>query len=89
MLKVIGIKKINLCFHILIYIYFNLEPSYLKYYMKMRRKVVNPGKLRLSPNEEAFILKEDYERRRKLRLLQVFEILCLPQIINIFYSRVF
>lgn len=55
----------------------------------MRRKVVNPGKLRLSPNEEAFILKEDYERRRKLRLLQVFEILCLPQIINIFYSRMF
>lgn len=41
--------------------------------MKMRRKVVNPGKLRLSPNEEAFILKEDYERRRKLRLLQVRE----------------
>ncbi|XP_068411788.1 centrosomal protein of 295 kDa isoform X6 [Eschrichtius robustus] len=40
--------------------------------MKMKRKVVNAtGKLRLSPNEEAFILKEDYERRRKLRLLQV------------------
>ncbi|XP_062948892.1 centrosomal protein of 295 kDa isoform X2 [Cynocephalus volans] len=39
----------------------------------MKRKVVNPGKLRLSPNEEAFILKEDYERRRKLRLLQVRE----------------
>ncbi|GAB1293888.1 Centrosomal protein of 295 kDa [Apodemus speciosus] len=38
----------------------------------MRRKVVN-AKLRLSPNEEAFILKEDYERRRKLRLLQVRE----------------
>ena len=38
----------------------------------MKRKVVNAaGKLRLSPNEEAFILKEDYERRRKLRLLQV------------------
>ncbi|XP_061060027.1 centrosomal protein of 295 kDa isoform X3 [Eubalaena glacialis] len=50
------------------------EPSYLKYYMKMKRKVVNAaGKLRLSPNEEAFILKEDYERRRKLRLLQVRE----------------
>ena len=31
------------------------------------------GKLRLSPNEEAFILKEDYERRQKLRLLQVRE----------------
>ncbi|XP_054581775.1 centrosomal protein of 295 kDa isoform X2 [Eptesicus fuscus] len=39
----------------------------------MKRKVVNPGKMRLSPNEEAFILKEDYERRRKLRLLQVRE----------------
>ncbi|XP_028619157.1 centrosomal protein of 295 kDa isoform X3 [Grammomys surdaster] len=38
----------------------------------MKRKVIN-GKLRLSPNEEAFILKEDYERRRKLRLLQVRE----------------
>lgn len=37
----------------------------------MKRKGVNAGKLRLSPNEEAFILKEDYERRRKLRLLQV------------------
>ncbi|XP_073071957.1 centrosomal protein of 295 kDa isoform X9 [Manis javanica] len=37
----------------------------------MKRKVVNAGKLRLSPNEEAFVLKEDYERRRKLRLLQV------------------
>ncbi|XP_055272176.1 centrosomal protein of 295 kDa isoform X3 [Moschus berezovskii] len=49
------------------------EPSYLKYYMKMKRKGVSAGKLRLSPNEEAFILKEDYERRRKLRLLQVRE----------------
>ncbi|XP_057606221.1 centrosomal protein of 295 kDa isoform X1 [Hippopotamus amphibius kiboko] len=49
------------------------EPSYLKYYMKMKRKAVNSGKLRLSPNEEAFVLKEDYERRRKLRLLQVRE----------------
>ncbi|XP_023367253.1 centrosomal protein of 295 kDa isoform X2 [Otolemur garnettii] len=39
----------------------------------MKRKVVNAGKLRLSPNEEAFILKEDYDRRRKLRLLQVRE----------------
>lgn len=37
----------------------------------MKRKVGNAGKLRLSPNEEAYILKEDYERRRKLRLLQV------------------
>ncbi|XP_058518291.1 centrosomal protein of 295 kDa [Ochotona princeps] len=40
---------------------------------EMKRKVANAGKLRLSPNEEAFILKEDYERRRKLRLLQVRE----------------
>ncbi|KAM5316429.1 centrosomal protein of 295 kDa isoform 2-T2 [Glossophaga mutica] len=40
---------------------------------KMKRKVVNAGKVRLSPNEEAFILKEDFERRRKLRLLQVRE----------------
>ncbi|XP_042136368.1 centrosomal protein of 295 kDa isoform X3 [Peromyscus maniculatus bairdii] len=40
---------------------------------EMKRKVMNTGKLRLSPNEEAFILKEDYERRRKLRLLQVRE----------------
>ncbi|XP_016062279.1 PREDICTED: centrosomal protein of 295 kDa isoform X4 [Miniopterus natalensis] len=39
----------------------------------MKRKVVNAGKMRLSPNEEAVILKEDYERRRKLRLLQVRE----------------
>ncbi|XP_057363099.1 centrosomal protein of 295 kDa isoform X3 [Manis pentadactyla] len=39
----------------------------------MKRKVVNAGKLRLSPNEEAFVLKEDYERRRKLRLLQIRE----------------
>jgi hypothetical protein len=37
----------------------------------MKRKVVNADKLRLSPKEEACILKEDYERRRKLRLLQV------------------
>ncbi|KAM5245955.1 centrosomal protein of 295 kDa [Ctenodactylus gundi] len=39
----------------------------------MKRKVVNTSRLKLSPNEEAFILKEDYERRRKLRLLQVRE----------------
>ncbi|NP_795950.3 centrosomal protein of 295 kDa [Mus musculus] len=38
----------------------------------MKRKGMNT-KLRLSPSEEAFILKEDYERRRKLRLLQVRE----------------
>uniref|UniRef100_A0A8C0KRS2 Centrosomal protein 295 n=1 Tax=Canis lupus dingo TaxID=286419 RepID=A0A8C0KRS2_CANLU len=48
------------------------EPLYLKY-PEMKRKVVNAGKLRLSPNEEAHVLKEDYERRRKLRLLQVRE----------------
>ncbi|XP_057624645.1 centrosomal protein of 295 kDa isoform X7 [Chionomys nivalis] len=48
------------------------DPLYLKY-IEMKRKVMNTGKLRLSPNEEAFILKEDYERRRKLRLLQVRE----------------
>ncbi|KAM7084612.1 centrosomal protein of 295 kDa isoform 2-T2 [Molossus nigricans] len=48
------------------------EPLYLKN-TEMKRKVVNAGKMRLSPNEEAFILKEDYERRRKLRLLQVRE----------------
>ncbi|XP_015441462.2 centrosomal protein of 295 kDa isoform X2 [Pteropus alecto] len=47
------------------------EPLYVKN-TEMKRKV-NAGKLRLSPNEEAFILKEDYERRRKLRLLQVRE----------------
>ncbi|XP_049634972.1 centrosomal protein of 295 kDa [Suncus etruscus] len=40
---------------------------------EMKRKVVSAGRLKLSPNEEAFILKEDYERRRKLRLLQVRE----------------
>ncbi|XP_006871284.1 PREDICTED: centrosomal protein KIAA1731 homolog [Chrysochloris asiatica] len=39
----------------------------------MKRKVVKASRLRLSPNEEAVILKEDYERRRKLRLLQVRE----------------
>ncbi|XP_017353909.1 LOW QUALITY PROTEIN: centrosomal protein of 295 kDa [Cebus imitator] len=48
------------------------ELSYVKY-TEMKRKVVNARRLRLSPNEEAFILKEDYERRRKLRLLQVRE----------------
>ncbi|XP_031201803.1 centrosomal protein of 295 kDa isoform X3 [Mastomys coucha] len=47
------------------------DTLYLKY-SEMKRKVMN-AKLRLSPNEEAFILKEDYERRRKLRLLQVRE----------------
>ncbi|XP_015683161.1 centrosomal protein of 295 kDa [Protobothrops mucrosquamatus] len=37
----------------------------------MRRKVA--GRLRLSPNEEAQLLKEEHERRRKLRLQQVRE----------------
>ncbi|RVE65180.1 hypothetical protein OJAV_G00134060 [Oryzias javanicus] len=36
----------------------------------MKRKV---SKLRLSPNEEARIIREEHERRRKLRLLQVRE----------------
>ncbi|XP_051012730.1 centrosomal protein of 295 kDa [Acomys russatus] len=48
------------------------DPLYLQY-TEMKRKVLSAGKLRLSPNEEAFALKEDYERRRKLRLLQVRE----------------
>ncbi|XP_064159604.1 centrosomal protein of 295 kDa isoform X1 [Anguilla rostrata] len=36
----------------------------------MKRKV---GRLRLSPNEEAQLIKEEHERRRKLRLQQVRE----------------
>ncbi|XP_035398569.2 centrosomal protein of 295 kDa isoform X1 [Cygnus atratus] len=40
---------------------------------KMKRKVAKVGKLRLSPNEETMLLKEEYERRRKLRLQQVRE----------------
>uniref|UniRef100_A0A8I3PM97 Centrosomal protein 295 n=1 Tax=Canis lupus familiaris TaxID=9615 RepID=A0A8I3PM97_CANLF len=56
----------------LVFLFLNSEPLYLKY-PEMKRKVVNAGKLRLSPNEEAHVLKEDYERRRKLRLLQVRE----------------
>ncbi|NXB14224.1 CE295 protein, partial [Rhagologus leucostigma] len=39
----------------------------------MKRKLAAAGKLRLSPNEEAMFLKEEYERRRKLRLQQVRE----------------
>ncbi|XP_056650482.1 centrosomal protein of 295 kDa isoform X17 [Monodelphis domestica] len=39
----------------------------------MKRKVTKVGNFRLSPNEEAFLLKEEYERRRKQRLLQVRE----------------
>ncbi|EOB06268.1 Leucine-rich repeat-containing protein KIAA1731, partial [Anas platyrhynchos] len=39
----------------------------------MKRKVAKVGKLRLSPNEETMLLKEEYERRRQLRLQQVRE----------------
>ncbi|XP_075273455.1 centrosomal protein of 295 kDa isoform X2 [Opisthocomus hoazin] len=39
----------------------------------MKRKFAKVGKLRLSPNEETMLLKEEYERRRKLRLQQVRE----------------
>ncbi|KGL79996.1 Centrosomal protein KIAA1731, partial [Tinamus guttatus] len=39
----------------------------------MKRKVARARKLRLSPNEEAMLLKQEYERRRKLRLQQVRE----------------
>ncbi|NXH51981.1 CE295 protein, partial [Rhabdornis inornatus] len=39
----------------------------------MKRKLATAGTLRLSPNEEAMFLKEEYERRRKLRLQQVRE----------------
>ncbi|KAH0625207.1 hypothetical protein JD844_033443 [Phrynosoma platyrhinos] len=39
----------------------------------MKRKVARAGRLRLSPNEEAQLLKEEHERRRKLRLQQVRE----------------
>ncbi|KAM9172061.1 centrosomal protein of 295 kDa isoform 1-T1 [Pangshura tecta] len=42
-------------------------------YTKMKRKVAKGGRLRLSPNEEALLLKEEYERRRRLRLQQVRE----------------
>ncbi|XP_067424365.1 centrosomal protein of 295 kDa isoform X2 [Emydura macquarii macquarii] len=42
-------------------------------YAKMKRKVTKGGRLRLSPNEEALLLKEEYERRRRLRLQQVRE----------------
>ncbi|XP_069495389.1 centrosomal protein of 295 kDa isoform X2 [Ambystoma mexicanum] len=38
---------------------------------KMKRKVAKVGRLRLSPNEEALLIKEEVERRRKLRLQQV------------------
>ncbi|XP_075583661.1 centrosomal protein of 295 kDa isoform X1 [Pelecanus crispus] len=39
----------------------------------MKRKAAEVRKLRLSPNEETMLLKEEYERRRKLRLQQVRE----------------
>ncbi|KFQ21247.1 Centrosomal protein KIAA1731, partial [Merops nubicus] len=39
----------------------------------MKRKVAKVWKLRLSPNEETMLLKEEYERRRKLRIQQVRE----------------
>uniref|UniRef100_A0A8C9U6B0 ALMS motif domain-containing protein n=1 Tax=Serinus canaria TaxID=9135 RepID=A0A8C9U6B0_SERCA len=39
----------------------------------MKRKLATAGTLRLSPNEEAMFLKEESERRRKLRLQQVRE----------------
>ncbi|KAK2512928.1 Cep295 [Columba guinea] len=40
---------------------------------KMKRKAAKVGQLRLSPNEETMLLKQEYERRRKLRLQQVRE----------------
>ncbi|XP_061426212.1 centrosomal protein of 295 kDa [Lethenteron reissneri] len=39
----------------------------------MKRKVARSRKLRLSPNEEALLMKAEFERRRKLRLQQVRE----------------
>ncbi|XP_073518175.1 uncharacterized protein [Phyllobates terribilis] len=39
----------------------------------MKRKVAKASALRLSPNEEASIIKQERERRRKLRLQQVRE----------------
>ncbi|KFO88996.1 Centrosomal protein KIAA1731, partial [Buceros rhinoceros silvestris] len=39
----------------------------------MKKKLAKMGKLRLSPNEETMLLKEEYDRRRKLRLQQVRE----------------
>ncbi|XP_065494304.1 centrosomal protein of 295 kDa isoform X2 [Caloenas nicobarica] len=39
----------------------------------MKRKAAKVGQLRLSPNEETMLLKQEYERRRKLRLQQVRE----------------
>ncbi|KAM4700368.1 centrosomal protein of 295 kDa [Discoglossus pictus] len=39
----------------------------------MKRKVTKVGTMKLSPNEEAMLLKQERERRRKLRLQQVRE----------------
>ncbi|XP_039600073.1 centrosomal protein of 295 kDa isoform X2 [Polypterus senegalus] len=39
----------------------------------MKRKIAKMKRLRLSPNEEAQLLKEEFDRRRKLRLQQVRE----------------
>ncbi|NWQ79620.1 CE295 protein, partial [Columbina picui] len=39
----------------------------------MKKKAAKVGQLRLSPNEETMLLKQEYERRRKLRLQQVRE----------------
>ncbi|XP_053312073.1 centrosomal protein of 295 kDa [Spea bombifrons] len=43
------------------------------YTEKMKRKVAKASTLRLSPNEESLLLKQERERRRKLRLQQVRE----------------
>ncbi|XP_078401894.1 centrosomal protein 295 isoform X3 [Cetorhinus maximus] len=40
---------------------------------RMKRKVVKLSGLRLSPNEEALLIKEEHERRRRLRIKQVRE----------------
>ncbi|XP_051881923.1 centrosomal protein of 295 kDa isoform X3 [Pristis pectinata] len=40
---------------------------------KMKRKVARLSGFRLSPNEEALLIKEEHERRRRLRIKQVRE----------------
>ncbi|XP_038673875.1 centrosomal protein of 295 kDa [Scyliorhinus canicula] len=40
---------------------------------RMKRKVVKLSSVRLSPNEEALLIKEEHERRRRLRIKQVRE----------------
>ncbi|XP_067842448.1 uncharacterized protein cep295 [Heptranchias perlo] len=40
---------------------------------RMKRKVAKLSGLRLSPNEEALLIKEEHERRRRLRIKQVRE----------------